>query len=163
MRWNREIQTWGGRWATRNLRRRCAVSLRLPDGIVCVACSWDLLLREGMWVLLLFLHVLYMYILQFTIGEVDNDGAMTRNAPFQLTCGFSMRAKKLERRQDVAGMDKIAHVLRQIAWVICMCQGSKAVVEKCRICPAAVQQNWMRLRRAWKMPAKSRVTVGRGC
>jgi hypothetical protein len=72
-----------------------------------------------------------MYIVQNTIGEVYNDDAMTRNSSFQLTCSVSMRAKKLEKRQDVAGMDKIVHVLlgdlRQIAWIIhiCMCEGAK--------------------------------------
>jgi hypothetical protein len=159
------------RWATRNLRRRCAVLLSCchcvcPDGIVVVvADSGDLLLREGMWVLLLFLHVLYMYIVRNTIGEVYNDDAMTRSASFQLTYSVSMRAKKLEKRQDVAGMDKIVHMLlgdlRQTAWIIhiCMCEGSKVVVGNCRVCPAAVQRREMRLRLAWKMPALARVTV----
>jgi hypothetical protein len=112
---------------------------------------------------LLFLNVLHMNIFQFTIGEVDNDGAMTINASFQLTCAFPMHAKELQKRQDVAGMDKIVHVLRQIAWVICMCEGSKAIVEKCRVCPAAVQHKEMRLRRPLEDACKSRVTVGRAC
>jgi len=35
-------------------------------------------------------------------------------------------------------MDKIVHMLlgdlRQIAWIIRMCEGSKVVVENCRVC-----------------------------
>jgi hypothetical protein len=90
------------RWATRNLRRRCAVLLSCchcvcPDGIVVVvADSGDLLSREGMWVLLLFLHVLYMYMVSIAIGEVCNDDVMTRNSSFQLTCGLLMRANHQE-------------------------------------------------------------------
>ena len=54
-----------------------------PDGIVVVvADSGDLLLREGMWVLLQFAHVLDMYMVSIAIREVDNDDAMTRNASF---------------------------------------------------------------------------------
>jgi hypothetical protein len=71
-----------------------------------------------------------------TIGEVDNDDAMTRNASF--TTHVRLRAKKLGERQDGAGMDKIAQVLLgdlwQIAWIIRMCEGRKAVVQNCRVC-----------------------------
>lgn len=44
------------------------------------------------------LHVLDMYIVSITIGDVDNDDLMTRDVfhptSLHLTCGFFMRAKE---------------------------------------------------------------------
>jgi hypothetical protein len=89
----REVWAWGSRWATRYLRRCCAVSwevlsLRLPEE------RWDCAgySTEGMFcsvkgrdaVMLLLLHVLYMYMVSI-IGDVYNDGEMTGESSFQTT------------------------------------------------------------------------------
>jgi hypothetical protein len=107
-------------------------------------------------VILLLLHVLYMYMVSIIIGDVESDGAMTRNSSFlHLTCGFFMRAKGSEGKGRL-GMDKIVSSfvlfgdLRQIAWIILTCERwTKVFVGNCGVCQpgqAAVSRQEMRLR-----------------
>jgi hypothetical protein len=99
-----------GRWATRNLRKCCAVQVVLSSRLPGWDCLW---LREGVRELLQFAHVLDMYVVSITIGEVDNDDAMTRNASFTTHVRLYMRTKKLGGRGKAGSsvLDKIVHVL----------------------------------------------------
>jgi hypothetical protein len=108
-------------------------------------------------VILLFLHVLYMYVVSITIGDVYNDGVVTGNSSFATShvrpFHAWMRAKELGgKRQDGNGQDRL--VLRP-------CWGSsadgldhshwwvKVFVENRRVCQpsrTAVSRREMRLR-----------------
>jgi hypothetical protein len=109
---------WRRRWATRYLRRCCAV-LRCLAGIAFAREEMGLCwiprgrsVKARDVVILLLLHVLYMYMVPITMGDVYNDGVVTGNSSFATShvrpFHAWMRAKELGgKRQDANRQDRL--------------------------------------------------------